>query len=394
MNILIYIPRMPKAWGGIYQYTIWLLNTLSKDTGNTYYIYHNGEEKEIVDLVKRNHSFVLLSKGAHEETLVSFSTKFLLNLLSVFFRGKPPIRTGMDTLVRKYRIDLLHSPYQNIPVTSVTCISTMHDVQEKHFSSFFSIKNRLFRYVNFRYVVRCSAKIVVSFSHVKKDIINYYKKDANDIAVCPLDLQNLWFEQLKEGTAVRPAAHTDNEPYLLYPAASWPHKNHIKLLEALHLLNSQGKKISLVCTGNNQTEHFNQIEEKIKEYGLGSQVHFRGIVSAGDLYWYYRHARAVVIPTLYEAGSFPLMESMYLGVPVICSDVTSLPETIGDPSFTFNPESSMDIAEKISRIFYDEHFREKNLANNARRVEAFRRIDPAHNFVAVYHSLKKDQVQG
>ncbi len=391
MNILIYIPRMPKAWGGIYQYTIWLLNTLSKDTQNTYYIYHNGDEQEITELVARNPSFVLLSDGAHEETLISFGTKLLLNLLSFLFPGKPPVRTGMDALAKKHGIDLLHSPYQNIPVTSLTCISTMHDVQEKHFSSFFSIRNRLFRYVNFRYVVRHSAKIIVSFSHVKKDIITYYKKDADDIIVCPLDLQNLWFENIRAGEVRRPAVHSSEEPYLLYPAASWPHKNHLALLEALHLLNGQGKKIQLVCTGNNQTEHFAEIAERIREYGLGDQVHFRGIVSAEDLYWYYRHARAVVIPTLYEAGSVPLMESMYLGVPVVCSDVTSLPETIGDSSFTFNPGSSIDIAEKISRIFYEDDYRRANIANNALRVEAFRKIDPAANFVAVYRSLEKDR---
>ena len=67
------------------------------------------------------------------------------------------------------------------------------------------------------------------------------------------------------------------------------------------------------------------------------------------------------MPTLYEAGSFPLMESILMGIPVVCSNVTSLPETIGDNQFVFDPNNINDIAEKIIKIWDDENYRADNL---------------------------------
>ncbi len=72
----------------------------------------------------------------------------------------------------------------------------------------------------------------------------------------------------------------------------------------------------------------------------------------------------VVVPSLYEAGSFPLMESIFLNVPVICSNVTSLPDTIGDDDFIFDPTDSSSLKNKLKQLWLDENFRKKSLANS------------------------------
>ncbi len=97
-------------------------------------------------------------------------------------------------------------------------------------------------------------------------------------------------------------------------------------------------EIDLVCTGN-KTEYFKTIQSVIDELDLSKAVHFLGIVSEEDLIGLYKNARLVVIPTLYEAGSGPLYEAMRYGIPVVCSNVTSLPETVGNSEFVFNPNN-------------------------------------------------------
>ena len=88
-----------------------------------------------------------------------------------------------------------------------------------------------------------------------------------------------------------------------------------------------------------------------------------------ELYWLYKNCSLVVVTTLYEAGSFPLLEAMSLNVPVICSSVTSLPETIGDSRFIFDPLNIEQMGELITETLNDEKLRIDNIKNSKTRIE-------------------------
>jgi glycosyltransferase involved in cell wall biosynthesis len=126
---------------------------------------------------------------------------------------------------------------------------------------------------------------------------------------------------------------------------------------------------------------------QVDEMKLSDAVLFCGIVPEDELRWLYEQAALVTIPTKYEAGSFPLFEAMMLGSPVICSHVTSLPETIGDRRFVFDPDDSESLASLIGRMLTDEDFRRENLANSAAQAERLRRINAAAYFYEAYREL-------
>ena len=86
--------------------------------------------------------------------------------------------------------------------------------------------------------------------------------------------------------------------------------------------------------------------EKISELNLSEAVHFLGIVPEEDLISLYKNSSLVVIPTLYEAGSGPLYEAMRYQVPVICSNVTSLPDTVSNDEFLFDPNDMKSYQKK------------------------------------------------
>jgi glycosyltransferase involved in cell wall biosynthesis len=92
----------------------------------------------------------------------------------------------------------------------------------------------------------------------------------------------------------------------------------------------------------------------------------------------------VVIPTEYEAGSYPLFEAMLQKAPVICSDVTSLPETIGDRRFIFDPYDVAGLADLIQRITTDENLRRENITNSVEQVQRLQRVDAAAAFYDVF----------
>ena len=199
----------------------------------------------------------------------------------------------------------------------------MHDVQEIHFPEYFTAEDRAHRAVNYLSYIKNAHQIVVSYQHVKADLVKYFNTSPGKIGVCLLEMDNLWLDKYTTND-IAPLADLElPERFLFYPANTWQHKNHQKLLEALnYLINNGYPDIKIVFTGH-QTDFY---QEKLKPYiesnNLKNNALFIGIVEEKTLYNLYQKCVGVVVPTLYEAGSFPLMEALLLAVPVICSNVT------------------------------------------------------------------------
>jgi glycosyltransferase involved in cell wall biosynthesis len=293
----------------------------------------------------------------------------------------------MNRWLAGHNLDVLHFPTQ-LPVQfdlKLPYIVTMHDVQELHFPEYFTPEQRAFRAVNHGAAVDKARKVIVSFDHVKVDLVKYFHVPEDKIQVCPLSLDNL---ALPEPSAAAASAYAEKysarQPYLLYPAQTWPHKNHLRLLEALSLARQHGlSQLGLICTGH-KNEHHETIAARAESLGLSEAVLFAGLVAEDELSWLYQHAALVVIPTEYEAGSYPLYEAMSVGAPVICSDVTSLPETIGDRRFLFSPYDVKAMADLIERMLTDEELRSDNLSNSTTQVSRLREYNPSRQFYDAY----------
>lgn len=391
-NILINIPDLSKEHGGVYQYSIALLKILAK--GNldyTFFILCNDPDEDIAEIIKGNSNFHLTnsqppSYNSYEMVLLNG-----LNLISRKLRFKKRFlkKDLYDIIISEYNIQIIHTPTQHIiKKPKVKSITTLHDVQELHFPQFFTSAQRAYRAVNFKNAIDRADAVIVSYDHVKNDIIKFFSKSGDQVHTVLLDMQDLWFSKIM--TRKNSLLEEYDLPliFLLYPASSWEHKNHLNLIKAIKHLNNP--EINLICTGH-QTDYFtDKILPFIKEQGLVSKIKFLGIVTDEELYELYHTCRAVVVPTLYEAGSFPLMESILMGIPVICSNVTSLPETIGDDQFVFNPFDINDISDKINKIWSDESYRDRN--RNILKIQSEKLVynKAASKFDEIYQKILKD----
>ncbi len=293
----------------------------------------------------------------------------------------------MNRWLARHNLDVLHFPTQ-LPVQfdlKLPYIVTMHDVQELHFPEYFTPEQRAFRAVNHGAAVDRASKVIVSFDHVKSDLMKYFHVPEEKIQVCSLSLDNLALPKPSVAAAsVYDEKYSARKPYLLYPAQTWPHKNHLRLLDALAVARQRGlSHLGLICTGH-KNEHQATIAAHAEELGLAGVVLFAGLVAEDELAWLYQQAALVVIPTEYEAGSYPLYEAMSVGAPVICSDVTSLPETIGDRRFLFSPYDVQAMADLIERMLTDGELRADNLQNSASQVLRLREYNPSGQFYKVY----------
>ncbi len=369
MRILYNIHNLTNANGGILQYACALLRIFGQDTDNEYFVLHNTGDDTVSSIILEHDNLFLIPVRVGQESKVEGLLRSAHKLHEIILgrretKFKLPVISRTERICNRYKINLVYCPFQEISLTTRKQISTLHDVQEMHFPEFFSPQERLERASLFKSITERSDLIVVSYEHVKEDLIKYFNRSNDDVLVCLLDMQNLWFDRMSIADSISLAEYKLPDEFIFYPAVTWPHKNHIGLLKAVgQIHNVKGKEIHVVFTGH-QTEFKKDIDIVVEQLEIESQVHWLGVVNEKVLYTLYHTAKAVVVPTLYEAGSFPLMESILMGVPVVCSKTTSLPETIGDERYVFDPTDVDSIADRVERITFDDSFRRENIANS------------------------------
>lgn len=285
-------------------------------------------------------------------------------------------------------IDLLYVPYQTPPSYDLPFpfIVTMHDVQELHYPEFFKPQERAWRAENYWKSLELSKAVIVSFKHVKQDLIKYFHLSDSKINICPLPYEKTSLTpHTLEQEAIYQQKYAHLKNFILYPAQAWQHKNHLALIKAAELIKEQfNRDITIVFTGNINIPFFKTIQDYIEKSVVAEQLHFLGVVPQTELYWLYKNCSLVVIPTLYEAGSFPLLEAMSLKAPVICSNVTSLPDTIGDLHFTFNPRNIEQMANLIIQNIDNIQLRTSNIQNSEQRIKQLASINSFEYFLDVF----------
>jgi glycosyltransferase involved in cell wall biosynthesis len=221
---------------------------------------------------------------------------------------------------------------------------TLHDVQHLDLPALFPRAERAFRAVAWHGSVRRARLVIVPSAFVRDRAVERLGLDPARIRVIPHGIDHERFSPSDETSR--------GEPFLLYPAKAWPHKNHARLLEAFALLRRGRPELRLVLTGGG-------IEG-------GDGVEQLGRVSLDELADLYRRAAALVFPSRYEGFGQPPLEAMACGCPVACSRAGSLPEVVGDAARLFDPDSPEEIASAVAEVLDDpEPWRERGLARAA-----------------------------
>jgi glycosyltransferase involved in cell wall biosynthesis len=261
-----------------------------------------------------------------------------------------------------------------------------HDLQHLRYPQNFTLGDLVLRETLMPAGCRLAQSVIVGTQWVRDDVIRRYSIDPDKVQVIPWASVTQFYQDPDAGRleAVRRKYHVD-EPFVLYPAATFPYKNHVRLLEAIaDLRDSRGLVVKLVCTGGLIDWYLPRIQARIQELNLASQVKFLGIVPDEDLRALYRLAQLLVMPTLYEADSNPIHEAWYEGVPVASSNVTALPDQVKDAGLLFDPLDVKAMANAIARLSTDETLREDLRQRGRRRARDFDWERTAKAYRAVY----------
>ncbi len=288
---------------------------------------------------------------------------------------------------RRHGMDVLHHPMSllNPRGLSTPSVLTFFDIQHEYLPDFFSPAELAQRKAKYQPSAEEATRIIAISRFTKNSLVERYDINSDKIDVIPIGCGENYRVIDDWGRLEKTqAAYGLDRPFLYYPAATWPHKNHKALLAALRLLIDRfGFDGQLVLTGaafQSQTE----IMQEIRRLGLEGTVKLLGYLPYEDLPCLFNLARMLVFPSLFEGFGIPLVEAMACGCPVACSNTTSLPEVAGEAAVMFDPNSAEDMAEKIWSVWESDADRHQLREKGLRRLALFDWEEIARSTVAVY----------
>jgi glycosyltransferase involved in cell wall biosynthesis len=291
-----------------------------------------------------------------------------------------------DGFVESLALDVVHFTTQGFTLCAVPTVYNPHDLQHIHYPHFFKASELAWREVIYRTACRLSRAIIVNSQWIKDDVIAQFSVPPDRVQVIPEAAPSHFLAPATDAERAQTLQkYGITGKFALYPNNTWPHKNHVRLLEAIAWLrDNRGVAVQLVCTGARHEPSWPQLSARVNDLGLTDQVKFLGFVSDVELRALYQTARCVVVASLFEANSLPIFEAWAEGAPVASSNVTALPEQVGDAGLLFDPNDPVDIGRSLERLFSDDGLCEDLKQKGKRRLSDFDWSRTALAYRAVY----------
>jgi len=255
-------------------------------------------------------------------------------------------------LAMRAKVDLLHSPANLAPAWGRhKRMVTVHDLIHKTFPEAHEGLRAKAVGVIMPLGIRRSHRLIADSESTKADLQELEHEPAAKIDVVPLGLDVPHPERALPEQQIRDTYDLGHRKVALSLSAKRPHKNLIRLLDALASIPPEKRPV-LVIPGY-RTWYEQELNEHAARLGIADDVRLLGWVDEAEIEAFYAAASLFVFPSLYEGFGLPVLEAMQRGVPVACSDRSSLPEVAGEAALLFDPEQTGQITAAMEKLLED-----------------------------------------
>lgn len=384
--------------GGVEQFIIGLAYGLSslKDGDEEYYFLTYSDQDEWIKPYLSGPCQILHGSSAPKGSKWRAALKKAAPLLDKViqkiypFSDRWSIRGLLsDGTIESNKIDIVHFAHQLAFLTKIPSIYHPHDLQHLHFPQFFSLSKRMLRELLYRTFCHRAKLVATASTWIKTDIIQQYHLNESKVEVVPLaPAIAAYVIPNNSDLILLEKKYALPKKYIFYPSQMLPGKNHLGLFDALEILKKRNDlKINLVFSGSVSEAFRPVILERMKKAGIEDQIMMLGHVSTLDLHCLYKLAHGLVIPTKFAAGSFPIWESFLSGVPVACSNITTLRMQVGDSALLFDPDNAVEIADCLLNLWQNDSLRVILIERGLKNVSRYSWHRTAEIFRAYYRRL-------
>lgn len=320
---------------GISRYLIELLRALAALPGDEEYFLFGSQEAGSVFMPKSPR----------------FSFEELEASLAGNFRNVIWNATSLRAFSRKHHLDVLFFPAANrrLPFRAgIPTVGTVHDLSSLHIKGKYSFANELYIHRLVPSLIRGLDRIISISGATRDDLVGSVGVDPSRIDVIFHGVDLARFSPVvasHDAQAVSTRLGLPEKYFLYISRIEHPGKNHVRLIRAFSRFKEvTGFPHGLVLAGADW-DRADVVHHEAESCSARDSIRFTGFVANEDLLGLYGGAEALFFPSLFEGFGMPILEAMAAGVPVFCSDRSSLPEVGGDVARYFNPEDESSITE-------------------------------------------------
>jgi len=318
---------------------------------------------------------------------------------------EPGVNQRAARFFQELRIDLLVFPAP--AALAFECglpyFMAVHDLQHRLQPEFPEVSNGGVwqrREYLFRNGVRFAQGILVDSEVGKEDVLRFYgdQISADRLHVLPfLPGQQVETERVLEAkkAAVR-QKHNLPERFFFYPAQFWLHKNHSRLIHAIHILRATHQiDAPLVLAGANNGGPPEEARDLVfknalllaEQLGVRDLIRYLGYVNDDEMAPLYSQAAALAMPTFFGPTNIPVLEAWALGCPVLSSDIRGIRDQVGEAGVLVNPRNPSALADGLRRLWADDSVRHQCIEAGYRRFASHTASDFSRRLIAAMGSL-------
>jgi len=307
-------------------------------------------------------------------------------------------------ILKRFKCDLVHIPNLFSIPRALPCpyVMTVHDMLE-HMSRARE-QNGFWRSLHFQLtnqVLRGAARIfaVSKFTKAEIEKLSAIPSQRIEVVYNAIDERFLHGHATPADRQVIVERYQVTYPFLLYAGRISPHKNVVRMIEAFSALKTELEKdevfpdLKLIIIGDDLSGN-PDLRRTVIRSGVQNDVRFLGFVPIEVLRTFYDQAKIFVFPSLYEGFGLPPLEAMAHGTPVVTSNVSSLPEVVGNAAVLVNPENVFEIMRALHRVLVDQPLRERMKERSYQQAAKFSWENSVHRILDVYHQVGNDKRHG
>ena len=278
--------------------------------------------------------------------------------------------------VQGLHADLVHIPLNRVPVLMRRpYVVTIHDISSLTVDARQGVRAGLHRWRFQRGLLRAERVIAVSEA-TRRDVQHMFGVPAGRLRMVYNAPDPEFFTRGTDGAGGILERYQIEYPFLLYAGNIRPQKNIPRLVEAFAVVREElaahpvYRDLRLIIIGD-EISRYPSVRQAVIKSRVEEEVRFLGFVPFDTLRCFYEAAAAFVFPSRYEGFGLPPLEAMACGTPVVTSNVSSLPEVVGDAAVLVNPENVFDIARGIREILLDQKLRAELVERGRRQAARF-----------------------
>lgn len=287
-------------------------------------------------------------------------------------------------------VDIIHSTAYVIPeLFNARLVVTIHDLSFLIFPEYHTKENYELVLSNLIYLNSRPDMVICDSRQTKKDVIKYFHVPEEKLIVIYLGVDDSFREEIDSDFRKKILEKYGlTGKYLLCVASIEPRKNFLRIINAFSefIKQEEYKKYSLVCVGGRGWKNI-EIYSLVKQKNLEGKIKFLRSIEKCELAPIYNQAEIFLYPSLYEGFGLPILEAMACAVPVITSNVSSLPEVASDAAILVNPYSEKDIYTAVCSLLENGSLREELISKGLDRVREFSWEKTARETLKVYHEV-------